>query len=600
MSGLNHDSDGFLVGARRGDGRALDVLRKIRDDIGYIRQHMNPVRNKSKSSASKASEPVTPIPVKTERPAQPVAEPSTVPSVVARETTTVAMPNAPASVDRQPGNTPEVVPESGRDTQGRFVGEDSGSGVDGVTESHRLRHAVQSIGEAVGGAVDGVRSESAEGVDPAIASMNEIARPLEFGMQVISSFKSGLFSNDKVESSGGSKWYRRLFDQVRGLRKDHNKASAETNRTLQEIEDQPTGGASDRSMWDSLKGLLPTIPGLGRVVGTRGAGRTGNARRNNSQDGHGGTPERNTSRSSGRPGLLRQSMAGLKKVPVLGALLAAGGAALSISATENDDSLSRRDKDRANGNALGGVAGSVGGMMAGAAAGAVLGPVGMVVGGLVGGFLGDQAGQIIGDTVGGWVNDLRAADIPGVISNAWTETTAGIMDGWKSVSDSFSTAVDSAAGFFSDGMSWIESTTGVDFAELGEKATGLVTESASAAGAFLKDETTIGRAVTGFYDEAVSWVSGDEEVRTAETSVAQPAPDSLATNRAVTASGRAPKAMSALRPVATSEPVAATPISKSGPKGGLEINVNSEPSEAGQDVRDRSLAHAATGGMVNP
>jgi hypothetical protein len=48
-------------------------------------------------------------------------------------------------------------------------------------------------------------------------------------------------------------------------------------------------------------------------------------------------------------------------------------------------------------------------------------------------FLGDDAGQILGETVGGWVNDLRAADLPGKIIAAWDAATIFVRDAWTVV-----------------------------------------------------------------------------------------------------------------------------------------------------------------------
>ncbi|WGS85016.1 hypothetical protein [Methylomonas sp. UP202] len=161
----------------------------------------------------------------------------------------------------------------------------------------------------------------------------------------------------------------------------------------------------------------------------------------------------------------------LKRIPILGTLLAAGGAAFDIFGSESDSSLSRRDKDKAAGTSVGGWVGSIGGVGAGALAGSMLGPVGTIVGGIVGGFLGDQAGQIIGDKFGGWVSDLREADIPGKIAGAWdgavsTMSTA-FSESWAKVKD-IGGLVTQVIGEQIGGLAdYIKANTGIDLKQQG-------------------------------------------------------------------------------------------------------------------------------------
>jgi hypothetical protein len=163
-------------------------------------------------------------------------------------------------------------------------------------------------------------------------------------------------------------------------------------------------------------------------------------------------------------GLLSKAGKFLKRIPLLGALLTGGAAAMDIYDSENDDNLTRRDKDERAGKAVGGAVGGLGGMAAGAKLGAMVGalggPIGIAIGSVVGGaagmFFGDQAGQILGDTVGGWVNDLRAYDIPGKITAAWDEikvvalgTWDWMKSGWGTVAESVQKGWDSVVSGFS-------------------------------------------------------------------------------------------------------------------------------------------------------
>ena len=119
----------------------------------------------------------------------------------------------------------------------------------------------------------------------------------------------------------------------------------------------------------------------------------------------------------------------LRRIPILGALLAGLGAGSDILDSESDDGLSRLDKDKRAGKAIGGALGTLGGAALGAAIGTAIAPgLGTVIGGIIGGFLGDQGGQIIGEKMGEWVNDLRAYDIPGKVVTAFYRSRELLQD----------------------------------------------------------------------------------------------------------------------------------------------------------------------------
>lgn len=65
-------------------------------------------------------------------------------------------------------------------------------------------------------------------------------------------------------------------------------------------------------------------------------------------------------------------------------------------ATENDDSLTREQKNAAHAETAGGAVGALAGAQAGAAVGAAAGPVGAAVGSVAGGVIGGLAGSELG------------------------------------------------------------------------------------------------------------------------------------------------------------------------------------------------------------
>jgi hypothetical protein len=143
----------------------------------------------------------------------------------------------------------------------------------------------------------------------------------------------------------------------------------------------------------------------------------------------------------------------LRKIPLIGGLIAALGTASEVSDIEGNDQLSRKEKDQRSGKAVGGfggmLAGGAAGAKIGALGGAAFGPLGAAIGGALGGvvgmFLGDQAGQIIGDKLGSWVNDLRQYDIPGKLTEAWDGTVKWVKDSWSKGIDAFTAIPDKIA-----------------------------------------------------------------------------------------------------------------------------------------------------------
>lgn len=199
-----------------------------------------------------------------------------------------------------------------------------------------------------------------------------------------------------------------------------------------------------------------------------------------------------------------------KKLPLIAAVVGGIGALFGLSDVENDPNLSQREKDEKSGGIVGGFGGMVAGMLAGGSAGATLGaaggPIGIAIGGLVGGavgaFLGENAGQIIGTAVGGWVNDLRGADIPAMLSNAWngalsaiTGFFAGIPAALLGAWDKVTAAI--GAGFqalFGEQIAAIQKAASETLDKAKSLAQGVaesVKQGAEAANTFIKDKTGV-------------------------------------------------------------------------------------------------------------
>jgi hypothetical protein len=323
-----------------------------------------------------------------------------------------------------------VVPTA-RDSRGRFIKKSTpGPGDDASGRTAPLQPArFEASGEsrafsAAAERIVGVLRESGAGMeeaDPTVKAFQEIAQPIGRGYALLTGG-----SGAKKEEG----WLRRIYQSLSGLRKEEALFSKVAAKRLKAIEEKPvatTGGAGGLlgGLPAILAGLLRKIPGAGLLASGAGALATGAKR---------------AAVGAGR-GAMRMGRGLLGRIPLIGALLGGVGAAADIYDSENDETISRRDKDERAGSAVGGLAGSVGGMFAGAKLGALVGavggPIGMAIGGAIGGavgmFFGDKAGQILGTTVGGWVSDLRDADIAGTIATAWDNTIQALEKSWDLV-----------------------------------------------------------------------------------------------------------------------------------------------------------------------
>lgn len=292
-------------------------------------------------------------------------------------------------------------------------------------------------------------THAASGVDPTIGAANEvaqagsvIAQPLMRGYQALA---GGHDNNRQV------RWYRKIFGELRLFRRDETVFNRAANRSLHNLENMPQGGGDSGGgmlgvvglliagllakmfgklpevIQKSIKSILPAAV-ASRLPGVIAPGRTGNI------PVPGGAPIPAAGRF-GRVGKL------LKKVPLLGPLLAGFGAYSEITETENNPELSRQQKDVNNGGSVGGSVGGLTGALAFGSVGAAAGPVGAIVMSIIGWFGGEKLGDIIGRYAGEAFSGFRGSDMQKRILETWDTNVAFLQSAWdgiKTVTDSIS------------------------------------------------------------------------------------------------------------------------------------------------------------------
>lgn len=138
----------------------------------------------------------------------------------------------------------------------------------------------------------------------------------------------------------------------------------------------------------------------------------------------------------------------LRRIPLLGALIA-GGEALSSIFGMGDQS--REERFHGAGSGVGALIGGGIGTLLG-------GPVGAVIGGM----LGDKIGGMVGD----WLATVDWKDIGDQITGAWDGAVETIKSGWDWVQNKFSGALDTLSGWADRATDWMK--------EKGEQAGKLV------------------------------------------------------------------------------------------------------------------------------
>jgi hypothetical protein len=594
---LQADSAGFLIGGQpiNPTRPELAILQRVRDDVRAIRKLLESKKERVSAGKQAANDPAPPEReggTRTATPATPrvktsstlvksqapadvrlseatrtarpalvnAVQPVATPKRITPERTVVdrAMPTRDASgrfvaqpKPAKPVLTKPVVvkvdqvaggPE-GRDGRGRFTGGSGEADKDG--EGSKIGKLLGDIRDKIGGGVD---LSGGEEVDPNIKAAQEIAGVAGSAFNGVKAVGGALGTIATPMLSGAkglfrpkpndapTPWFKRFFNELRGLRREESVFNRAQLRTLKEIEAKPGEGKGGGFMGMLMMligpliaaigaaitagfGLLMKLPGMGLLAklatGLMPAALM--AKRPITQPTTApGAPAKNTTKTpidpktglpmpdaAGKPGeppakkpgaLARAgkgAMGVLKRVPLMGALLAAVGTGASVYESETSEA-SRAEKDKTTGKAIGGGGGAIAGMMSGGAAGAALGllagPIGAAIGGLVGavagGFFGEKAGAIVGETMGGWVTDLRNADIPGMIgrawerttntmSTAWTDTTKWFEKKWDAALSLFGGIWDKAKGVFDDlslGVTNLLGKFGIDLPDIKKKA----------------------------------------------------------------------------------------------------------------------------------
>lgn len=485
--------------------RHLALLREIRNDGASVRGDVSAIRKALANPAPKVPQAVA-VPaqksaandprIKRAAPtvapaARPVSPKSGAASEMAAPTRTGS--TSPREREIAQSQVKEKI-ATPRRADGRFEAKNrSPDGHDSPQEekdARDARDATSALGEAASDLSRGAGEmlAGAEQVDPTLAAAKEVK---EIVSPALGLFKPlGRLFRRKPGASDAEKavdktvpWYRRLWNELRDINKKSGKGGGFLSSLL--------GGLAALAalivkfsglglLAKLLAGLFGglRLPGMGRGRTGR-AGRSGGSGRGRDRSGRnssaggssrkapeGADANKGTGKSaggkpskSGAPGKGGTSGKGLgglwgkgkglgksllRRVPLIGTLLAGGSILSSIFGGDDPEKSSAENrKDRFNG-AGGGIGAIIGG-----AIGMLGGPIGVVVGGVL--------GDVVGSKVGDW---LSVVD--------WSAVGKTMSDAWKSAAEWTKSAFDGAAGFVKE--SWGKLT------DVGTKVFGAVSD----------------------------------------------------------------------------------------------------------------------------
>lgn len=243
---LKSDSQGFLIGDPVDIGKAVDQLRNIRSDVSEIKRALlgasNGGNKGSKAPTIENNAKVMPLVGRTRD---------------SKQIITVATPNRSKSDTKLPGllaaTLKNAVTPNGRDAAGKFIkkGEsgnqqpNSAKTTNETPEEKKQRNILSNVANRLT-TVAVASASGAEEADPTIKAFKEVSEPMMRGYQTL--FGGG----DKDET-----WFKKIFKELNIFRKDESVFNKAQNNILKNIEGKSSGGGEDGQSF--LGGLLGSI-----------------------------------------------------------------------------------------------------------------------------------------------------------------------------------------------------------------------------------------------------------------------------------------------------------------------------------------------------
>ncbi|AIY40135.1 hypothetical protein LT85_0977 [Collimonas arenae] len=396
---LKSDDKGFLQGEPVQWARALKLWTEIRNEVHSLRESLSTAAVQTRITAKKNDVAVKNV----------IATPKSKAATVNAERATRlrVTPATPAKRGANgrflPANAKVSKPEEKTKKENSPNKKKVASEPQEDDEELDIRNPLKKAMGAVHGVV-GAAVVKAPDVAPAIAAAKElhsIVAPLGRGWAKL--FGKGADDKKVV-------WYKRLWNELRGLRQEDSAYHLAEARRAGENKHKDSAGEKSGGILSMLGGLFTKIPGLGALGGLLKGG-----------DGLLGGLLRGGGRLMGGlgKGLFR-------RIPLIGAAFAGISAATSAFGPDDPDKTPEENRK----GRFTGVGSGVGALIGGGIGTLLGGPIGTVIGGMV--------GDKVGELVGAWLSTLDWEKIGAQITGAWDTSVAFIKDSWKAATDKLS------------------------------------------------------------------------------------------------------------------------------------------------------------------
>lgn len=401
---LEHDSKGFLIGDAVDFKESNKRLIEIRDEIKSLRESMvfGGVKLRDPKQVAAASQRAREMP---------------------RANGKFVSKNPPKDTAQ---SRAAPIENTQLRNNGRFASQSS-SGKS--TSSRFLNETASRFGGAAANA-GGRAYEFAKQTDPMVQALSDIGGPLASSMRT-------LFSSRYKPSDEGVPWYKRIFKEIRFMRRENTQYSKAERAALKKIEDKPNGGSRFFGGGGLLGSLFGGGEGGGGMLGSIAAALGLKSLLGGGKSSGGGM----LSKLKGGAGGLLKGLA--RRIPLL-SMLFAGYESTQI---EGNNALSGSEKALAHSTNWGGAIGATGGGLLGS----LLGPAGAIGGSVL--------GNIVGEKIGAWLHDSKIAES---ITTSWDDAIKVFNDIWKPITEFFKDKLKIVTDTVDDANNAVKKSTGID------------------------------------------------------------------------------------------------------------------------------------------
>lgn len=256
---MRSDKDGFIQGdpiadmRRSGEGRSEALLYGISGDVQAIRRALTGAATPSSRRSPRGD-------------TASVLAPAAVPTSARKGERAQAATSASQSGTARLAVLADAVSAkpSQRNKKGQFseksAGSAEGQAGSGGPGSAGSESMFKGLGDRIAGAIN--NSSSMDEADPAVKAFGEVAQPLARGYQALA-------GGDKAERQKTG-WFRKIFGELRMFRAEETGFSKAAGKSLKALEEKPEAGAAAGGggmLGTVMNGIKAALPGIATVLG---------------------------------------------------------------------------------------------------------------------------------------------------------------------------------------------------------------------------------------------------------------------------------------------------------------------------------------------